>query len=647
MKILKNILTIMVIIILLFGLTDIYAYDGLVDAESEITISETLVNGNGEISLTRNIKDYEMYYQYVEIDNELYKQIRKLKDELLIIQYYNIWEIDQTDENYDIYVSAYLYYEDKYNEVADDYTENRIDEIQSIITSLLPDYTEQWIRTTNNKINIDLSKFIGIKDYVVWVKINTEGRTIYDAEVYELEGTKTNNNDDENQKPGINIDLQDEIILPETLINGEGTVTVTRNIKNYQMYYQYIEIDSELYKQIRKLKDELLVAQYYNIWEIDQTDENYDIYESAYLYYKDKYNETVDDYTEKRIDEVQSIIISLLPQYVENWIPTTENKVNIDLSSFSGIKNYVVWVKVEADGRNIYDAEVYQLEGTKKENEKPVITLEDKVTLPEILINGEGTVNVSSNIKNYQMYYQYIEIDNVTYKKVKKLKDELLVAEYYNIWEANQTDENYDIYESAYLYYKDKYKETVDDYTEKRIDEIESIIIGLLPEYTENWIQTSNNKIKIDLSQFSGVKDYVFWVKVVDGDKVIYEKNVYEVTGTKKEDDNKPDDDNKPGEDDNKPGDDDNKPGDDDNKPGEDNNKPGDDDNKPGEDDNKPDNNNKVDNTNKDTSITKGDTTTSSKKMPYTGATSTIMQISIIGAIVMSIITFIRMKKIR
>ena len=56
MKILKNILTIMVIIILLFGLTDIYAYDGLVDAESEITISETLVNGNGEISLTRNIK---------------------------------------------------------------------------------------------------------------------------------------------------------------------------------------------------------------------------------------------------------------------------------------------------------------------------------------------------------------------------------------------------------------------------------------------------------------------------------------------------------------------------------------------------------------------------------------------------------------
>lgn len=636
MKILKNILTTMMIAILLFGVTKIYAYDGLVDAGSEVTISETLVNGNGEISLTRNIKDYEMYYQYTEIDNELYKQIRKLKDELLVAQYYNIWEAEQTDENYDIYVSAYLYYQEKYNETADDYTENRIDEVESIIISLLPNYTDEWILTTNNKINIDLSQFTGTKDYIVWVKVNTGDRTIYDAEVYELEGTKIDNNDEEDQKPGISVDLEDEITLPEILINGEGTVTVTRNIKNYQMYYQYIEIDSELYKQIRKLKDELLVAQYYNIWEAEQTDENYDIYVSAYLYYKDKYNETVDDYTENRIDEVESIIISLLPQYTENWMSTNENKINIDLSSFSGIKNYVVWVKVETDGKKIYDAEIYQVEGTKKDNENPVVTVKDKVTLPETLINGEGTVTVSSNIQNYEMYYQYIEIDNDTYKKVRKLKDELLVAEYYNTWEANQTDENYDIYASAYLYYKDKYNETVDDYTEKRIDEVESIIIGLLPQYTENWTQTSDNKIKIDLSQFSGVKDYVFWVKVVDGDKVIYEENVYEVTGTKKDDDNKPGDgDNQPDDDDNKPGDEDNKPDDDDN------NKPGDEDNKPSDD------NNKVDNTDKATSTTKGDKTTSSKKMPYTGATSTIMQISIIGAIVMSIVTFIRMKKIK
>ena len=536
MRKLKKVLVVIMIAVLLFAITKTEAYDGMVDTSSEVTISQTLQNGNGEVTLTRNIQTYQMYYQYLEIDSNTYNQIRKLKDELLVAQYYNIWEADQTDENYDIYVSAYLFYQDKYNETVDDYTQNRIDEVESIIIGLLPDYTENWILTSNNKINVDLSQFSGTKDYIVWVKIETGDRVIYDAEVYELQGTKVENNDpnptpdpEPDPDPGISVDLEDEIELPERLVNGEGTVTVTRNIEEYDMYYQNIEISEELYKQIRKLKDELLVAQYYNIWEADQTDENYDIYVSAYLFYKDKYNETVDDYTERRIDEVESIIIGLLPEYTDNWTLTSDNKIKIDLSQFSGTKYYAVWVKVDDGKRLIYEADVYEVTGTKIDDNKPG----DDDNKP-----GDDDNNKPGDDDN-------------------KPGD----------------DDN---------------KPGDDD----------------------------NNK---------------------PGD----------------DDNNKPgDDDNKPGDDDNKPGDDDNKPGDDDNnKPGDDDNKPGDDDNnKPGDDDNKkPVDNNKVDNDSKNntTTITKGDTTTSNKKMPYTGTTSTILQFSIIGAIIMAIVTFIKMKKIK
>lgn len=254
-----------------------------------------------------------------------------------------------------------------------------------------------------------------------------------------------------------------------------------------------------------------------------------------------------------------------------------------------------------------------------------VVDVDDDITLPSKLTNGAGTITLSRNIQNADVSFQFVEMDSNTYKKIIKLKEELLVAQYFNIYEADQTEENYDVYVSAYKYYQEKYNETVDNYTTEHIDEVESIIIGLLPDYTSQWQNSTNNQIKIDLSTFSGTKYFTAWTKVVSNGNTIYEAEVYELTGTKQED-NKSDDDNK--KDDNK----------DDNNNS--NNNGNDDSNK---DNNNSNNNGKDDGKKDDTTIK--DTTTSNTKIPQTGESNFIILIALSIAVVMAVISYRKMKK--
>lgn len=278
-----------------------------------------------------------------------------------------------------------------------------------------------------------------------------------------------------------------------------------------------------------------------------------------------------------------------------------------------------------------------------------IVDVNDDITLPSKLTNGTGTITLSRNIQNANVSFQFVEMDSNTYKKIIKLKEELLVAQYYNIYEADQTEENYDIYVSAYKYYQEKYNETVDNYTTEHIDEVESIIIGLLPDFTSQWENSTNNQIKIDLSTFSGTKYFTAWTKVVSNGNTIYEAEVYELTGTKQED-NKSDDDNKKDDsnkddtnkDDNKK-DDSNK----DNTNKDDNKK--DDSNKDNSNNNSNKDNNNSNNTGKDDGkkddTTIKDTTTSNTKIPQTGENNFIILIALSIAVIMAVISYRKMKK--
>ena len=86
------------------------------------------------------------------------------------------------------------------------------------------------------------------------------------------------------------------------------------------------------------------------------------------MYYKNLYGKIVEDWTDEKIKEDASIIKNLLPNYTDSWKQTTDNSFDIELSNFSGNKDFVVWVQlVKQDGTKAYDAEVFELTGTKKD----------------------------------------------------------------------------------------------------------------------------------------------------------------------------------------------------------------------------------------------------------------------------------------
>ena len=202
MKKLKNILSIILVAIIILTATSTMAYSGTLDARDDISISNTITNGKGSIDIARGVAGYKLYYQANELSNDTYKQIKQLKDELRVIQAFNIYEATQADSDYDEYASTQMYYKNLYGKNVDDCSEQKVNEDMSIIISLLPEYTDSWKQTKDNSFDIDLSSFAGTKDFVVWVQlVKQDGTKAYDAEVFELTGTKqetTNNNGSNN-----------------------------------------------------------------------------------------------------------------------------------------------------------------------------------------------------------------------------------------------------------------------------------------------------------------------------------------------------------------------------------------------------------------------------------------------------------------
>ena len=164
------------------------------------------------------------------------------------------------------------------------------------------------------------------------------------------------------------LDVMNEIEISKFISNEKGSIKIANGITGYSLYYQVNEMDINTYKKIKQLEDELRVIQAYNMYEAAKTDKLYDEYISTQAYYKNLYGTNITNCTSKRADEAKSTIIYLLPDYKESWTQTTTNNFDINLSSFSGTKDFVVWVQlVKKDGTKVYDAEVFELTGTKQE----------------------------------------------------------------------------------------------------------------------------------------------------------------------------------------------------------------------------------------------------------------------------------------
>ena len=204
---------------------------------------------------------------------------------------------------------------------------------------------------------------------------------------------------------------------------------------------------------------------------------------------------------------------------------------------------------------------------------------DDVITLPSYISNLiGGNIYISSTITDYDLYYQFIKIDDNLFNQIKnvsdagekeleKLNEEISKLEeefkvelenlenvinekeeiYNNLKENNECSEKlqqavdeYNIAVNNYNEKLDEYNQTIQemktDYNNK-IEELNNNINELIPMYDENnWKITESGNVLVDTSEFSGEVHFVLWAKLVcSNGSIIYDDNVYTTTGTKVE----------------------------------------------------------------------------------------------------------------
>ena len=187
---------------------------------------------------------------------------------------------------------------------------------------------------------------------------------------------------------GSQVDTHDNITMPGSLTNGEGTVSTSLT---GEMSYQFVEITSEQYAKYKKYE-----AQYNLIKAYIKQDSNYDSLATSYEEtYKQTANGIMTDYgiqfNEEGLNALRNQWIADLVNYNEaNWVKSTDLKIKLDLTTFEGTKYYLCWVKI---GEALPDAQAYKATGTKtnKEEEPTEPTKPTTPATPSGTTSGDKT----------------------------------------------------------------------------------------------------------------------------------------------------------------------------------------------------------------------------------------------------------------
>lgn len=126
-----------------------------IDTKQYISFPFIIYNGKSSVSLKSGVYDgkYTMYYQFVEVSDEVYNKLNDLKTKY---------------ENKEITYEEYFV---QYNQTVTKYNDSK------------------WIKTEDGSFEQDLSKFTGTKKFALWVKLVMEDKTVYEAQVYTMNGS--------------------------------------------------------------------------------------------------------------------------------------------------------------------------------------------------------------------------------------------------------------------------------------------------------------------------------------------------------------------------------------------------------------------------------------------------------------------------
>lgn len=192
------------------------------------------------------------------------------------------------------------------------------------------------------------------------------------------------------------------------------------------------------------------------------------------------------------------------------------------------------------------------------------------ISFPMMVVGGKGKITIDNSQQNYSLYYQTVILEDEVYDNIQNIMDEgqaelNKLEENINSLNAeveelkNVYNEKYDAYKklledgvegeeletakTAYEESKTNYDNKIEEYNSK-IDEYNAkgkeIIKErdkLVPMYEENnWGQTTDGSFDLDLSDYSGRKSVVLWVKLVTTEGTeVYDETIYTVEGTKED----------------------------------------------------------------------------------------------------------------
>lgn len=228
-KVRKALLLIIFIVMMLVPYKKVNAHSVELDPDSLITFPSVAVGGNVKMIISSKVGDnYSLYYQYMEMNDSDYKQIKDLQSAIKAEKEKldkELKPIETEGDNLKIaYTNAKKEYEDyakqlgsgktdeklkeletKYKEATEKYNakmkecnekkkeyNNKVNETNNKMCELTPMYNEQnWKKAENREFNVDASGYSGEKAFSVWVKlIDSNNKISYDEAVLVVNGTK-------------------------------------------------------------------------------------------------------------------------------------------------------------------------------------------------------------------------------------------------------------------------------------------------------------------------------------------------------------------------------------------------------------------------------------------------------------------------
>lgn len=126
---------------------------GTEDTKQYLSFPYVIFNGTSSITVKNYTGSYKLYYQFVEVTDKKFSELTALKEEY---------------KNSKITYAEFL---TKYKQT-------------------LPQYNEKdWVETKDGKFEKDLSGFTGTKKFALWGKLVMDTKTVYEAEIYSMDGS--------------------------------------------------------------------------------------------------------------------------------------------------------------------------------------------------------------------------------------------------------------------------------------------------------------------------------------------------------------------------------------------------------------------------------------------------------------------------